>query len=169
MLRQSLSSRKGWRGTMVAVLMLCSCLASLWLYCTVKEQPDEPGPGDIADDLVEALVAADLEGAKMLTMPEQWDRIEGWMEGRQPFRCRGGAWDATGVSGSGGPASVDIGWRWSLTYQCASERTPYCLLVTDILTQETEEGWRVFGWGSIYEAFDYGHKCQEMHYLQDAP
>jgi len=114
----------------------------------------------VASELVDASVAADIERAKSVTVPEQWDRIEEWMEGRQPFQCRGGKLlDPTGTGGSGYRAANSDEWEYSLTYQCASPRTPYCLEINDIRVRETEDGWKVYDWGKICEAFDYAYRC----------
>jgi hypothetical protein len=165
MCRGILSRNKRLRNGIIvlfALLMLCVSIVLLEFraFLIPAEPPDSPG--GVADVLIEAFVAANVEKAKSVTVPEQWDRIEEWMEGREPFRCRGGAWDETGISGAGGYSAVNDEWDWSLTYQCASERTPYCLLVDDIRIRETEDGWKVYDWAAICEASGPRYRCQEM-------
>jgi hypothetical protein len=137
-------------------LILCSCVVVL-VSCTRKYDR----PGDAAFELVDALVAADVDRAKSVTVSEQWDRIEEWMQKREPFICQGGTWDGTGISGSGFRAA-DNEWDYGAVYQCASQRTPYCLRVNDILVRETVDGWKVYDWGSICEASDYAIGCVEL-------
>ncbi len=149
---------KGSSRNTLCKLALCLCVVLL-ASCT-KHYDD---PVVLASELVDAFVDADVKKAQSITVPEQWDRIEEWMEGREPFNCRGGEWDTTGTGGSCYSAAdnedeMDCG----LVYQCSSERTPYCLEVNDILVKETEDGWKVYDWGKICEAFDYAYKCGEL-------
>jgi len=136
---------------------LCVCIVLL-ASCTLP--PDNPGA--IASELVDAFVAADIKRAKAVTVPEQWDRVEEWMEGRQVFECRGGEWDTTGTGGPGYYDTTNNEWIYSLGYQCSSQSTPYCLDVNDIQIRKTEDGWKVYDWGTICEAYDYGYRCEEM-------
>lgn len=136
---------------------LCLMVVLASCACPVADEP-----GAVASELVDAFVAADVDRAKAVTVPEQWPRIEEWMEGRQPFACRGGEWDTTGISGAGGHSSGTDEWNWGLTYQCTSDRTPYCLDVNDIIFRETADAWKVHDWGAVCEAAGFGYKCQEM-------
>lgn len=138
-------------------IVLCLCIVLL-VSCTKIDEPDE-----VATELVEAFVAANVVGAKSVTVPEQWDRIEEWMEGRQPFICSGEKFMAlTGAGGSGYYDAASNEWNWGLVYQCDSQQTPYCLEVNDIRIRETEGGWKVYDWGEICEAFDYAYRCGEI-------
>ncbi|MCD4739056.1 MAG: hypothetical protein K8R89_07350 [Anaerolineae bacterium] len=92
------------------------------LEAACARYPDDPGW--IAGELVYAFVDADVKKSQAITVPEQWDRIEEWMEGREPFNCRGGEWDTTGTGSSCYPAADDE-MDCGLVYQCASERTPF--------------------------------------------
>lgn len=142
----------------VSMLVLCVCVM---LVASCARYPDDPGW--IAGELVEAFVTADIERAKSVTVPEQWDRLEEQMEGRQPFRCRGVKWgDPMGAGGSGNYSATNNEWNWGLVYQCPSQRTPYCLEINDIQVRETEEGWKVYDWGKICEAFNYAYRCGEI-------
>jgi len=158
------SSRDKRNGSFASVLSGLALCMYIVLLVSCTKHPDNPGdnPGMVAIELVDAFVAADVEGAKAMTVPEQWDRIEKWMEGRQAFKCREGAWDTTGTGGSGYNDTTNNEWRYGLVYQCASQHMPYCLLVDDIWIRETEDGWKVYDWGTICEAYDYGYRCEEM-------
>lgn len=150
--------RRYFDKTITFLLVLTLCLCSMMLAsCAQHTEPET-----IAFDFIEALVNADFERAKSLTIEEQWDRIEEWMEERQPFKCQGGEWDTTGISGGGNYNTVDNEWNWSGVYQCTSQETPYCLRVNDILMKETGNGWKVYDWGKICEAFDYAYRCGEI-------
>jgi len=140
-------------------LALCACMVSL-VSCV--KYPDDPGW--VATELVEAFVAADTERAKSVTVSEQWGRIEEWTEGRQPFKCRGGSFmDLTGTVGSGNYSVTGSEWTSrGLVYQCGSTQTPYCLEINDIQVRETEDGWKVYDWGKVCEAFDYAYRCGEI-------
>jgi hypothetical protein len=118
-------------------------------------------PDGAAFGLIDAFVAADVEKAKSATVPEQWDRIDEWMQEREPFTCPGLGWGSSGISGSG-LRIADNEWHYGAVYQCADERTPYCLLVNDILVRETEDGWKVYDWGSMCETSDYAIGCTEL-------
>ena len=153
------SNDNGHIGRLSLSIILCVCVVLLLTACTtVLDDPES-----VATELVEAFVAADAERAKSVAVPEQWNRIEEWVEGRQPFECRGGQWgDPTGTGGSG-HCDVSSGeWSWGLVYQCPSRRTPYCLLVNDIRVKQTEDGWRVYDWGAMCEASDYAYRCSDL-------
>jgi len=141
-----------------ALCKLTLCLYIMLLASCTKHYDD---PAVVASELVYAFVDADVRKAQSLTVLEQWDRIEEQMEGREPFKCREGEWDTTGTSGTCYHAA-DNERDCGLVYQCASERTPYCLLVNDILVRETENGWKVYDWGSICEAFNHSYRCEEL-------
>jgi hypothetical protein len=146
------SKSKESRRSIFLGLVLCLCV-TLMTSCTKSDSPS-----GVADELIYAFVTADVEGAKSVTVPGQWDRIEEWMEGREPFKCRQGSWDGTGIGGSCYRAAENE-MNCGLVYQCASQSTPYCLLVNDILVRETEDGWKVYDWGSMCEAFDSSDVC----------
>jgi hypothetical protein len=123
----------------------------------------EREPGAVANIFVEAFVQADTDRAKSVTVRAQWDRIDDWMTGRRPFKCRGSSLvDNTGIDGVGTLLAASNEWRFSLGYQCASERTPYCLDVNDMLIRETEDGWRIIDWGAVCEADDSSYRCAEL-------
>ena len=132
-------------------LMLCSCV--VLISCAKRYD----SPYDAGDTLIEAFLAADIKRAKSATVPEQWDRIEELMEGREPFKCRG-EWSIDGAALQTADDERDYG----ATYQCVSQLTPYCLRINDILIRETEDGWKVYDWGSMCEALDYADKCSEL-------
>jgi hypothetical protein len=134
----------------VGVMLLLSCTLG-------SRHPTWP-----ASQLVYAFVAADVGWAEAVTVPQQWNRIEEWMAGRKAFACIGEEGDIRGAGGSCGYRAADGEWNCGFTYQCASERTPYCLAVNDIRVRETERGWRVYDWGRICEAEQYGYVCDDM-------
>jgi hypothetical protein len=148
-------------GSLLFVLVLCAAIALL-ASCHKSDAPARS-----ARELVNAFVAADAKRAKAVTVSEQWDRIDEWMKGRQPFECLEGEWDATGTGGSGFHDTVSNEWNFGFLYQCASQRTPYCLNVDDILVKETADGWKVYDWGKICEAPELGYKCAELCYRLD--
>ncbi|RKY40122.1 MAG: hypothetical protein DRP85_09170 [Candidatus Makaraimicrobium thalassicum] len=152
----SFGKLKGGSNSTLCKLALCLCIMLL-TSCTKHYD----NPVVLASELVDAFVDADVKKAQSITVPEQWDRIEEWMKGREPFNCRGGEWDTTGTGGTC-YHTADNERDCSLVYQCSSERTPYCLEVNDILVKETENGWEVYDWGKICEAFDYAYKCGEL-------
>ena len=127
-------------------------------------------PGRAAEELVDAFVAADVKRAQSVTVPEQWKRIERWMAERQPFKCRGVSadkWDSPRMTGGGSSDAAQSEWNYGLTYQCPSNDTPYCLSIEDILVKKTADGWVVYDWGAIREAYDYGYRCSEMPPLEE--
>lgn len=137
-------------------LVLCLCV-TLLASCTKHYD----SPEMVADELVYAFVDADVKRAKSVTVPEQWDRIEEWMEGREPFNCRQEKWDVIG-GGTCYQAADSDEWDCSSDYQCPSQSTPYCLRVNDMLVRETEDGWKVYDWGSMCEAFDSSDVCSRL-------
>jgi len=142
--------------------VLALCLRVYLLASCTKHYDD---PGWVASELVDALVAADLKRAKRVTVPEQWDQLETWMDGRKAIRCRGRGADFDDPWGPGGGGWHDAArneWNYGLVYQCPDRYTPYCLAVNDILIIETEDGWRVASWGRMCEAADLAYKCDEM-------
>ena len=143
----------------LSALALCLCVI---LLASCSKHYDDPGW--VAKELVEAFVAADLERAQRVTVPEQWDRVEKWMDGRQTFKCRGRGTelgDPWGASGSGHYDAAGNEWNYGFLYQCPDRYTPYCLDVSDIRVIETADGWRVAGWGRICEAPDYAYLSSE--------
>lgn len=142
-----------------AVIGVVLCVYVLLLASCSRYYRD---PGDAATELVDAFVAADVERAKAVTVPEQWDRIEEWMRGRQTFVCRGGK-DLTGTAAVGVHLKGEDEWSFEATYQCVSDKTePYCLQVNDIQLRETEAGWKIYDWGKVCEANDYAYWCGEI-------
>ena len=126
---------KGGSRSTLCKLVLCLCIVLL-ASCAKRYDDD---PGWVARELVYAFVDADVDRAKAVTVPEQWDRIEKWMEGREPFKCREGSWE-TGASGVGLCGSANSECNYMTSYKCLSEHTPYYLGVKDIQVRETEDG-----------------------------
>ena len=126
-------------------LALCCCV----VLVSCAKHYDRYGAGDA---LIEAFLAVDMEKAKSVTVPEQWDRIEDLMAEREQFKCRG-EWNITGV----GLRIADGEWSYGATYQCLS--TPHCLDINDIILKKTEDGWKVYDWWKMCEASDYGVGC----------
>jgi hypothetical protein len=126
-------------------LALCCCV--VLVSCT--RNYDRYGAGDA---LFDAFLAMDIEKAKSVTVPEQWDRIEALMAEREPFKCRG----ESNISGSS-RRITDYEWTYGAIYQCLSP--PHCLEIDDILLKKTEDGWKVYDWGKMCEASDYGVGC----------
>jgi hypothetical protein len=151
-------SFSGHQATVCSLLVVGLLGVVLLLSCG-----QESGPEAIADMMIEAFVEANIERAKAVTTPDQWAQIDDWMAGRTPFKCRGsGPMDPTGISGSV-TFDADSGqWVGSLSYQCASERTPYCLDINDMVISQTEDGWRVTKWGAVCEAADFSYRCAEL-------
>ena len=52
-------------------------------------------------------------------------------------------------------------WNYGFNYQCPSQETPYCLDVNDIRLRWTQDGWQIYDFGKICEAYDYGSDCME--------
>jgi hypothetical protein len=135
-------------------MALCCCV--VLVSCAKRYD----SPYDAGDTLIRAFLAADIEKAKSATVPEQWDRIEELMKGREPFKCS----DEWGISGSSRQTIKDEEneWHYSATYQCVSQLTPYCLRIKDMLIRETEDGWKVYDWSSMCETSDYASGCVEL-------
>ena len=138
---------------------------TVWGLCLIMlaacvKYPDDAGW--VAEEFVDALVAADAEVVKSLTMPKQRVKIEGLMDDRQPFRCKGVKFLSIETSAVGSYDSDSNEWRYGVTYQCASKSAPYCLNAKDIVLKETEKGWRVQSWGEICETSGYAIDCEEM-------
>ena len=120
-------------------------------------------PTEVARDFFDAFLTADAEFAKLLAVPQQWERIEEWMAERESFKCIWGDWDGTGAGGVCGGTGVaeSDDWSCAYTYQCASTVTPYCFRIEDIRITETENGWKVSDWGRICEDLDLAYVCSE--------
>ncbi|MEJ5311828.1 MAG: hypothetical protein WHX52_18860 [Anaerolineae bacterium] len=139
------------------LIVFCVCLCFVLLTACVEKTEDA---GDIAREFFEAFRTANLDKAKQVTVPEQWDQIEEWMQGRQFYRCRRGDWDGTGTGGVGGILSSTNEAYWGYEYQCISQLTPYTFRINDIWLKETDAGWKVYKWGAICETFAYpGEPC----------
>ena len=120
---------------------------------------DQNAPGPVADRFAYAFIDADIEKARSVAVPEQWDRIERLMAGRQPFNCRDGDWETSGLSSVGGHTPNTEEWTYSHLYRCTSQRTPYCLAIDDIVVRRVEGRWLVHDWGKIREASSYDYPC----------
>jgi hypothetical protein len=152
--------RHGCEACRKLALSLMGVLCAMLLASCDSAAPGEPGAA--AEDFVLALVAADAERAKALTVSDLWDEIDALIEGRSSFQCRAGRWDTTGVAGAGVSAAGNGDWEYALTYQCASEATPYCLRVNGIVVSETSQGWKITSYGDLCEATDLAQTCVEM-------
>ncbi|MGC8960809.1 MAG: hypothetical protein ACP5OO_13710 [Chloroflexia bacterium] len=120
-------------------------------------------PGNVADELVQAFVTADIERAKAVTVAEQWGKLESEMVGRQPFWCPlNWGWELLPAGGSVGLQITEDEWLYSGSYQCPKEEALYCLEIRDIRIVKTEKGWKVYDWGRICEAHDYEYVCSVM-------
>lgn len=155
--RAGVPSDKGHGGRTLRVFGAIALAAVVILLASCAGSYDDSW--DTANDLLRAFVDADVDAAKRVTVPEQWARIAGWMEGREGFRCRRGDWETTGGSTVGGSSAPEEEWEYTAVYQCGSTETPYCLAINDIVVRNTEDGWRVTDWGTVCEAFDYAHAC----------
>jgi hypothetical protein len=133
------------------------CICALPLVACTKPT----GPTWVAHSLVYAFLDADLQAAKAVTVPEQWDRIEVLMEGRQPFTCRGGDWETSGIQSVSRDIS-DSEMNYGLEYRCVSQTTPYCLAVDDMILKKIGDNWVVYDWGTMREAHSYIYPCGEQ-------
>jgi hypothetical protein len=143
----------------LVAVFLAIAIAAAVILCRWSV-PDSPGA--VASEFVRVSVSANVDRAKALAEPDLWDQIEEAIESREPFRCRSYSWDSTGVGGSGWRPFDGNEWSFGMVYQCASQATPYCLLIRDIIVRETEGGFRVAEWGEVCEAEDYGYVCSEL-------
>lgn len=156
MLSFVMTAKWNWRRINI-LIGLGVCLCIVLLPACVEKNEDA---GDIAREFFEALRIANLDKAKQVTVPEQWDQVEEWMQGRKFYRCRRGDWDGTGTSGVGGVLSSSNEGHWGYRYQCVSQLTPYTFQINDIWLTETDAGWKVYKWGVICETFAYpGDPC----------
>lgn len=137
-------------------LVLCSSLSIAVSSCARRSDPRA-----LAEELTYAFIEGDLERAKSVTVPEQWDELEKQMSGRKPFECLEPDWEDTGLSGSGFYNDAEDEVSWGFLYQCASYRTPYSFQINDILIKKVGNVWKVHSWGTICEEPDLpSHFCE---------
>lgn len=133
----------------------------LCLMVTVTSCAKHNDPAGVAEELAYSFINADLDRAKAVTVPEQWERLEKEMKGRKPFECLESDWEDTGLHGSGFYDEKKNEWTWGFLYRCASSRTPYSFQINDILVEETKNGWKIHDWGNICEEPDLPSRfCQ---------
>ena len=144
---------------MIPFLLAPLAFLGVFLFVALKSRADPP-----ADELGMAFVTADLDRAKAVTAPQQWDLLQEAMKGRQPFNCPIDVWfdEDTGIGGAGRHDDQTNSWNWGLVYQCASSNARFCLVIDDIIIQNIEGQPKVVSWGKMCEAHDYRYKCQEM-------
>ncbi len=141
----------------IAATLILVIIAIMLMSCSMLSN----GPDKTAHQLVDAFITADADQAKAITTPEQWERIDEWMKGREKIVCqRTGA--MTGISSNGLLLKGEDDWGFTAGYQCDSQVTPYCLQINDILVKKTEDGWKVYDWGKVCEAPDYNYRCSEL-------
>jgi len=135
------------------------CLCVILLSACSRQSDD---PSWIATELVYTFITADLDKAKSLTVPEQWDRIAEWMIERESFECEVEEWEDETINSVGGYRYAHNEWISSVVYECAKPQTPYCLQINDVKLRKTEDGWKIYDWGSVCEAFDYSIRCEQL-------
>ncbi|MBN1315669.1 MAG: hypothetical protein JXA42_09385 [Anaerolineales bacterium] len=138
-----------------SILKIISILI-FFLFGCVKQPKDA---GWVADQFVYALVEADLQKAKAVTLEGKWDEVEDLFENREPLFCPV-IWDwDTGTSSVGGYDKERKEWNFGISYTCASDKDPNCLRIDEIILSETKDGWKVKSWGKICETEGYAVDC----------
>jgi hypothetical protein len=118
------------------------------LLLTVSCRATDPSidAATAVDELVFALMEADAERAKEVTISTQWGRIDGFVRNHQPLACEDREWQESGRACVGDiqPEKEQIHSCW---IRCEASGTIYCFVVKDIVVNRTEEGWKVYEWG----------------------
>ena len=136
--------------------ILCTILACAQLSCSITQGPATglvitltDDADDVARKLTVAFIEADAEQAKRVTIPSEWDRIDELVERLRPMEwpIRRKGWVET-MEGCVGHSTSDDQWTIDCYYQCERSGVIYDFIVEDIVVRRTEEGWKVYDWGT---------------------
>lgn len=106
-----------------------------------------------------SLMANKTENLKSLVDPEQWHRIDSWIESHTAVTsCSIPRWDlenppwfAVGSTSLDGNSREETLW---LSLPCPDqEKRHYCLEIKDIRLRRLEDGWQIYDWGEIRETW----------------
>ncbi len=155
----------------IVIVFLAIVLAS----CTSVPKPSDPdfeNKSKAIRNFATALLSADTEGAKSLSAPGQWNKIDEWTKAHDPVICKaempdsaslmspelsGGSWFTSGR------LDVQKGeWLVDLIYECQVKSINYCFEVSGARIEKTNDEWQIIGWDTICENDNDLHSCSSM-------
>ena len=121
-----------------------------------------------------AFLAADAESAKLLSAPEQWDKIDEWVKEYQPISCKaeetntaresfvppefsGGSWFTSGKFDE-----QNDNWSVDIVYDCKTEPVNYCFEMNDVKIEKANDKWQIIAWDTICEKNNDSDPCPDM-------
>ena len=103
----------------------------------------------VSEAFVRSLMENDAKTAKLLTVPDQWLRIDGWMKQHRSFVCPFSInLDSEQMAGF---CPIDEGNRQTCYFRYHCQLEGYSLDVDDIILEKTEAGYQIIGWGQVCE------------------
>ena len=154
-----------------AIIFLAIALTSCTSESKLSDQ-DFDNKSKTIQSFATALLSADAESAKLLSDPEQWNKIDEWLKTHDPVSCRaegentaylvspelsGGSWF---ISGEFDEKSGK--WLVDVVYECQVKSINYCFEMNGTRIEKTSDEWQIVGWETICEKNDHSNLCSNM-------